>query len=165
MDPAPATADGEGAPRASPFEKHFEVRWSDCDANGHLRNTGYSEYCIETRMSFLASHGYPHEWFASRGVGPVILREELDYLHEVHLGDTVVVDFVALGLSPDGARFRVAHDLRKQGGKQVARVVLLGGWLDLRRRRLSPPPDELRRLLETAPRAEGYAELPSLKPR
>ncbi|HVO19406.1 MAG TPA: acyl-CoA thioesterase [Anaeromyxobacter sp.] len=147
------------------FEKQFEVRWSDCDANGHLRNTVYSEYCIETRMSFLASNGYPHEWFSSRGFGPVILREELDYLHEVHLGETVVVDFSALGLAPDGARFRVAHNLRRQGGKPVARVVLLGGWLDLERRRLTPPPEELRRLLESVPRGEPFAEIPPLKPR
>jgi acyl-CoA thioester hydrolase len=77
----------------------------------------------------------------------------------------VAVDFFALGLAPDGSRFRVGHLLRRQGGKEVARVALLGGWMDLTRRRLSPPPEELWRLLESVPRGEPYTELPPLKPR
>jgi acyl-CoA thioester hydrolase len=29
------------------YTKTFTVRWADCDANGHLRSTGYSDYAIE----------------------------------------------------------------------------------------------------------------------
>jgi acyl-CoA thioester hydrolase len=146
-------------------EQRFVVRWSECDANGHLRNTAYSEYCIETRLRYLAELGYPHEWFKGHSIGPVILREELDYLREVKLGDEVVVDVRALGLSPDGARFRLSHRLRRPGGEPVAQLVLLGGWLDLGRRKLTPPPEELQRAMVSMPRADPYQELPPLKPR
>src|SRR6266508_1369445 len=100
------------------YTKIFIVRWSDCDVNGHMRNTAYSEYGIETRLGYLAEHGFPWARFAELGLGPVILREELDYFRELRLGETVEVDFTQLGLSPDGRRWRVQHELWRPGGKQ-----------------------------------------------
>lgn len=143
-----------------PFSKQFVVRWSECDANGHLRNTAYSEYGIETRMAYLAENGFPYAKFVEHAIGPVIQREEIDYLSELHLGDTVEVDLRGLGQSPDGTRFRLSHDFTRQGRK-VARIVIAGGWMDLRRRRLAPPPDGLRRILAALDRGEPYEELPS----
>jgi acyl-CoA thioester hydrolase len=144
------------------FVKTFTVRWSECDANGHLRNTAYSEYGIETRVGFLAENGFPMSRLRQAGMGPVILREELDYLREVHMGDVIEVDLQRLGLSPDGARWRLSHELRK-GEKAVARIVLLGGWLDLHRRRLTPPLPDMLHLFEELERGEPYQDLPSLK--
>jgi acyl-CoA thioester hydrolase len=146
------------------YTKQFTVRWSECDANGHLRNTGYSEYGIETRMSFLAENGFPYARFVEHALGPVIQREEIDYLHELHLGDVVEVDFKALGASPDGARFKLSHDFQK-AGRRVARIVITGGWMDLRHRRLAPPPEELIRILGTLEKGEPYEELPNAKKR
>jgi acyl-CoA thioester hydrolase len=144
------------------YSKTFVVRWSECDANGHLRNTAYSEFGIETRVGFLADHGFSVNRLREVGMGPVILREELDYLREVHLGETVECDLQRLGLSPDGVRWRLAHDLRK-GGKQVARIVLLGGWLDLVNRRLAPPPAELLHMFDQLDAGEPYQDLPAVK--
>jgi len=145
------------------YTKHFVVRWSECDANGHLRNTAYSEYGIETRMSFLAEHGFPYRRFVEHAIGPVIQREEIDYLHELHLGELVEVDFRGLGISPDGARFKLCHDFQKPGGRKVARIVITGGWIDLRRRKLAPPPQELIDILAHLDRGETYEELPNAK--
>ncbi len=142
------------------FAKKFIVRWSDCDANGHLRNTGYSEYAIEVRMAYLAEHGFGLAEMRQHGIGPVLLREEIDYQRECHMGEELTVTFTAIGLSPDGARFKVAHDLLKQNGKQAARLVVLGGWLDNKLRRLTPPPDALREAFEVAPRGGPFETLP-----
>jgi acyl-CoA thioester hydrolase len=145
------------------YTKIFIVRWSDSDANGHMRNTAYSEYAIDTRMSYLAEHGFPYEKFEELNVGPVILREEIDYLRELRLGETVEVDFTQLGLAPDGSRFRFAHDFWRPGGKKVARIVLAGGWLDLAARKLVRPPDALLQAISSVPRAEGFEELPPIR--
>ncbi len=145
------------------FKKTFVVRWSECDANGHLRNTAYSEYGIETRMAFLAEGGFPWYRFVESGMGPVIQREEIDYLHEVHLGDTVEVDLKSLGASPEGGRFKLAHEFTKPGGRRVARIVLSGGWLDLRHRRLIAPPEDLLRAMASAERVEPFEELRPIK--
>jgi acyl-CoA thioester hydrolase len=145
------------------YTKIFIVRWADCDVNGHMRNTAYSEYAIDTRMSYLAEHGFPYPKFEEVGFGPVILREEIDYLRELRLQDTVEADFSMLGLSPDGARFKMGHDFWRPGGKKAARIVLSGGWMDLKLRKLRPPPPELQKVLADAPRGQGFEELPNLK--
>jgi acyl-CoA thioester hydrolase len=145
------------------YTKIFIVRWADCDVNGHMRNTAYSEYAIDTRISFLTDQGFPYQRFEEMGFGPVILREEIDYLRELRLGETVEVDFTQLGLSPDGARFKLAHDFWRPGGKQAARIVLSGGWLGLETRRLVTPPDPLFQAMAAVPKAEGWEELPPLK--
>ena len=144
-----------------PYAKKFTIRWSDCDVNGHARNTAYSEYAIDVRMSYLAEHGFPFEKMVEAGVGPVLTREEIDYLRELKLGEKISVDFQQLGVSADGSRFRLLHQFTKEGGKPAARIVLEGGWMDLRTRRLVPPPPSLARALGSVPRAEGFAELPA----
>jgi acyl-CoA thioester hydrolase len=145
-----------------PYSKTFTVRWSDCDANGHMRNTAYSEYGIDVRMAFLSEHGFPYERMVEAGVGPVLTREEIDYRRELRLGETVIVDLRQLGISPDGVRFRLEHRFAKSNGKPVARIVLEGAWMDLRTRKLAPPPTALARALAAAPKAEEYAPLPEL---
>jgi acyl-CoA thioester hydrolase len=141
------------------FASTFTVRWSDCDANGHLRNTCYSEYTIETRMAFLATRGFGLAQFKEYGMGPVLLREEVDYLRECHMGEVLRVDLLMLGLSPDGARFKLGHQISKAGGKVAARLVVSGGWMDLAQRRLAPPPPVLKSIWDEAERAEPFEVL------
>jgi acyl-CoA thioester hydrolase len=143
------------------YAKTFTVRWADCDVNGHMRNTAYSEYTIDVRIEFLAEHGWPFDQFVTAGIGPVILREEIDYLRELKLGETVEVDFEQLGVSADGSRFKLQHQFKKSNGKAAARLVLEGGWMDMRVRRIAPPPEALMRAFAKAPRASGWAEIPS----
>ncbi len=147
------------------YEKTFTVRWADCDVNGHMRNTSYSEYAIDTRVAFLAENGFPYARFVEHGVGPVILHEAIDYLREVGLGETIAVDLAVLGLSPDGARFRFEHDLWLPGRKKAARVIVAGGWMDLELRKLRLPPDDLARVLHEAPRAEGFEAMKPVRRR
>jgi acyl-CoA thioester hydrolase len=147
------------------FHRSFTVRWADCDANGHLRNTCYSEYAIEVRMAFLAQHGFGLPQFKACGVGPVLLREEIDYFRECHMGEELRVDLTALGLSDDGARFLLAHDVHKPDGTQAAHLVIKGGWLDTAARRLAPPPPRLKEIFEQVERAEGFQVLPNAKAR
>lgn len=144
------------------FTRSFIVRWADCDANGHLRNTCYSEYAIEVRMAFLAQHGFGLPEFRAAGVGPVLLREEIDYLRECHMGEELTVDFTVLGLSPDDSRFKIVHEVLKPGGKKAARLVVHGGWLDLTTRRLVPPPPALKVVWDQVERARPFEVLPPL---
>jgi acyl-CoA thioester hydrolase len=141
------------------YAKTFTVRWADCDANAHMRNTAYSEYAIDVRIAFLDEHGFGYEQFVASGFGPVILREEIDYLRELKMNEAVEVDFKQLGISADGSRFRLQHDFTKTNGKPCARIVLDGGWMDMRTRRLAPPPEALARAFEAVPHAEGFAML------
>jgi acyl-CoA thioester hydrolase len=144
------------------YEKTFTVRWADCDANGHMRNTAYSEYGTEVRMAYLTEGGFGFDRFLETKVGPVMLREEIDYLRELRMGARITVSFTALGLSPDGARFRLQHEVVREDGKLSARVTVDGGWMDLHTRRLAPPPAALADLLRNAPRGGSWEELPNV---
>jgi acyl-CoA thioester hydrolase len=148
-----------------PYSKTFTVRWADCDVNGHMRNTSYSELTIDVRVEYMAEHGAPLEALLASGFGPVILREEIDYLREYRLGDTVTVDMEVLGTSADGSRFRIQHNFTNAAGKAAAKIVLEGGWMDMKIRRLAPPPAPIARIWDEAPRGETWTELPSKKKR
>ncbi len=145
------------------YFKTYTVRWADCDANGHMRNTAYSEYGTDTRMSFFSEGGFTFEKFVEAKTGPVLLHESIDYLREVRLGATIEVDLAVLGLSPDGARFALEHDVWLPGRKKAARVVVSGGWMDMDVRKLRLPPHELLGLLRSAPRSEAFEEMKPLR--
>ncbi len=145
------------------FARRFTVRWADVDANGHMRNTAFSEMCNDTRVALLAAGGYPWRRFQEEGIGPVLFREEIEYRREAAMGEEVVVDVVCGGLSPDAARWILRHRMRKASGEEMARVGVAGGWLDVRARRLVVPPPDLAGILRGTPRDEVYEELPPLR--
>jgi acyl-CoA thioester hydrolase len=145
------------------FTREFQLRWSDADANGHVRHTTYAELAVESRMAFLAAGGFGWRQLEATGLGPVLLREELEYLREISLGETVTVDLELAGASPDGARWRFRHHIRKADGELAGRVTVSGGWIDLQARRLALPPDALRDHFASAPRVADFEELKSLR--
>ena len=145
------------------FAREFTLRWSDADANGHVRHTVYSEMAVEARMAFLAAAGFGWKELAAAGVGPVLLREELEYLREIGLGERIQVDLLLAAVSPDGARWRIRHRIRRADGELAARVTVSGGWIDLAARRLAAPPEGLRAHFAAAPRTEDFEELRPLR--
>ncbi len=145
------------------FTRTFTIRWADCDANGHLRNTCYSEYAIEVRMAALTAGGFGFPEMKAANLGPVLLREEVDYLRECHMGETLTVTVSLLGLSPDGARWRFGHEVLKASGKVAARLVVSGAWMDLAARKLAPPPDQLRAIFDGVARGEEFEVLKPLR--
>jgi acyl-CoA thioester hydrolase len=144
------------------YSRTYELRWSDADANGHIRHSVYSELGAEVRIAWFADCGYPWARFGEIGLGPVLLREELEYRREIGLGERVRIDLQAAGLSPDAARWKIRHDLFKADGQLAARIGVLGGWIDLARRRLVRPPEDLAAVLRGAARAAEFEELPPL---
>jgi len=141
------------------YVKRFEVRWTDLDVNRHMRNTAYSEYCIDVRVSFLHEHGFGFAEFGKRGFGPVILREEARYFREIGAGQPFEIDFRLAGLAPDGSRWRVEHEVRRGDGERSALLSLEGVWLDLATRRPIPPPPELLEAFRQVERTRGFEEL------
>src|SRR5512134_3825516 len=110
--------------------------WADMDANAHMRNTAYLDKAVDARMLFFTAMGFPATEFERLRIGPVVMRDEVEYFLEVRLLDTLRVTLELCGLSPDGSRFRVRNEFYRQDGRIAARVTSTGGWLDLSRRRL-----------------------------
>jgi len=142
-----------------PFVRRFEVRWADLDMNRHMRNTAYSDYGTDVRVSFLEANGFAFAEFEKRGFGPVVAHEEATYKREIGPGDAFEVDFRTAGLSADGSRWRVEHVFTRADGKTAAVLRLDGVWLDLTTRRPISPPPELLEALRHVARTADYEDL------
>ena len=148
---------------STPFTRRFVVRWSDVDANGHLRNTAYSEYASDTRVGLFRQLGFDWERLKSLHLGPVLFREELEYRREAAMGDEVIVDALAAGLAPDLSRWSIRHRLWRGDGTEMAQVTVTGAWLDLEARKLTVLPHDLALALRGMERASDFADLPPIR--
>lgn len=143
------------------FVRHFRVGWRDIDPNGHVANMVYLEYAVETRIAFFDAFGFPPHEFLRRGFGPVIKSDSLEYLRELKMLEKFAVSIENGGFAADGSRFRVRNTISKDDGTIAAVVTSVGGWLDLRGRRLIEPPKIIIDAWNTLPRTGDFEELRS----
>lgn len=125
------------------YKKKFEIRWSDIDANRHLANTAYINFMSHTRMGFLMENGFGQKEMAQHNLGPVVFYEHVYYFKEVFAGEPVTVTLKLSGLSEDGMYFEFVHDFYDHKGRNFASCEMMGGWIDLKERKLTGLPKEL----------------------
>jgi acyl-CoA thioester hydrolase len=142
------------------FTKTFHVRWGDMDFNAHMKNTAYLDLAADVRMMYFQAHGFTMREFERLRLGPVIMRDELEYFRELRLLEPVKVTLALAGLSQDAAKFRIINEFFRDDEKLAAKVTSTGGWLDLSARKLTAPPEKLADALRNLTRSEDFAELP-----
>ncbi|MGB5237246.1 MAG: acyl-CoA thioesterase [Flavobacteriaceae bacterium] len=119
------------------YLKEFQIRWNDLDANRHLANSTYVNYMSHTRMSRLIDLGFDHQWMMEHQIGPVVFYEHIYYFKEVLPGPPIRVSFEVKGLSEDGMFFEFQHNFYDHKGRNIAHCELMGGWIDLKTRKLT----------------------------
>ncbi|HEX7048339.1 MAG TPA: thioesterase family protein [Gammaproteobacteria bacterium] len=145
-----------------PFTQNITVRWADLDPNGHVRHSVYYDYGAQARVALLENSGLGMRWMAKNLVGPVLFREQAKFLRELHMSEEITIDFRVAGLSEDGRKWRIAHNIRR-GDELCAVLDMDGAWLDLKARRIVVPPDELRLAFEKLPHTDDFEIIPSSK--
>ncbi|WP_374350636.1 acyl-CoA thioesterase [Chitinimonas sp.] len=143
------------------FRHTIEVRWSDCDANQHVRHSAYADFCTHARIEWLRSHGFGFEQFQAHAFGPVIFKEWTEYLKEVKMSERLTIVVAISGLSEDSSRFRIRHDILKEDGRLAARHEVAGAWLDLRARKLMPPPAALATIFAALEHTSDFEQIDS----
>jgi len=143
------------------YARSFVAGWGDMDFNSHMRNTAFLDRAADVRMMFFAENGFPMAEFVARRLGPVVMKDEIEYYRELALLQEFSVSLAIAGLAADGSRFVMRNDVLNNDGKLCARVTSAGGWLDLGARRLVAPPAGLLAALVSLPRSDDYKELPS----
>ena len=143
------------------FEKTFQVGWRDVDPNGHVANMVYLEYAVDTRIAFFASQSFPPSNFLKYGFGPVIKSDFVEYFREVIMLAEIRVTMENGGHSDDFSRFRVINSVYRADGEMAARVTSIGGWLNLRERKLMEPPDEIKKAWLSLSRTDDFEGLKS----
>ena len=142
-----------------PFTAEFEIRWSDLDANRHMKNYAYMEYAIQTRFRFFNANGFSPDAFGQHHIGPVVFRDELKYYRELHLLDQIKIDIRLAGLSNDDVKFMVRNDFYRPDGQLSATVLSEAAWFDLDTRKLTAPPAVLAKTIRNLVRTEDFAEI------
>ena len=77
-------------------------------------------------------------------------------LQHCRMGETVTITYALSGLSPQGGRWKVHHDILKANGKRAVSIDLEGALLNLTTRKLASPTPELARTFDLIPRTTDF---------
>ncbi len=143
------------------YEKTLYAGWRDMDYNSHMANTAYLDRAADVRMMYFAENGFSAADMLRMRIGPVVMKDEIEYFREVQLLQEIRVGFSLAGLAPDASRFMIRNEFSHADGQKCAVVTTTGGWLDLNQRKLIAPPQALRAAMEALPKIEGFRELRS----
>lgn len=141
------------------YLKSFEIRWSDLDANRHLGNSAYIDYMSHTRMAYFYENGFSQEILNAHDLGPVIFYEHVYYLREILPGAEVRVSLELKGMSEDGMFFEFHHNFYDQKGKHLTHCEMMGGWINLKTRKLTSLDEALLTNFQALERAGDFRVL------
>ena len=122
------------------FSVSFPTRWSDFDPNNHLRHTAYNDYAAEGRVRLFSHFGLSLKEFNRLNIGPVLFREETNFIKEILLGDNIEVELWLKASSSKGERFKFHHKIYRGDGELCAEINIYAAWMDLKLRKLTAPP-------------------------
>ncbi len=143
------------------YTKKLYAGWADMDFNSHMKNTAYLDKAADVRQMFLIDHGFPVEEFLRLRIGPVVMKDEVEYFKEVGLQQEIIVTYALAGHAPDGSRFLLRHEIFRPDGKLSARITSAGGWLNLTERKLIAPPPPLLSAMNLLEKTSDFVILPS----
>ncbi len=138
------------------FSVNFKTRWSDFDPNNHMRHSAYNDYAAEARVRFFAEHGLSLGDFNKANVGPILFNENTSFFREVSMGEDIKVDLTLKGLSDNGKKFKFLHRIYRPDGEIAAEIEIYGAWLDLVKRKVTIPPQNILELVKTLPKTENF---------
>ena len=134
----------------------IQIRWSDMDANRHLRHSAYYDYAAAMRIMVLSESGLTLKKLEEFEIGPVLFREEAIFKREIRLDDRITVDVVLVKSTADFSRWSLRHQFIKEDGTLAAIVNIDGAWLDLIKRKLVVPNELVQRIFASFPRSSDY---------
>lgn len=138
------------------FVQPVQVRWSDLDPNVHLRHSVYYDWGAYCRISFLSGQQLTAEVMQRLQIGPILFREECVFKKEIRLGDTVTINLELVKSKKDYSRWTIRHTITKNGDAIAALLTVDGAWLDVVRRKLATPPQEVSDVFSAMPVAEEF---------
>jgi acyl-CoA thioester hydrolase len=143
----------------SKFITKYKARWSDIDANGHVRHSVYNDFCAHARVEIFKAYGQPLSSMQSLNIGPVLFREEMRFFKEVKLDDEVVVETSVKKLRNDCTKWTIEHRLFSDR-ELAAKLEADGSWIDLKKRKVAPPDQSVIDAMHSFPKSEEFEVIP-----
>jgi len=138
------------------FSKDLQVRWSDLDPNVHLRHSVYYDWGAFCRISFLDQAKLSAEVMQKLQIGPILFREECIFRKEIRLGDNVAIDLQLTRAKKDFSRWSIRHTITKNEGVTCAVLSVDGAWLDIAKRKLATPPEQINAVFSAMPKSSDF---------
>ena len=138
------------------YIKEFEVRWNDLDANRHLANSTYLNYMSHIRLSYMMEKGFNQSNMVKHNIGPVVFDEHMFYFKEIFPGEPIRVSLELKGISEGGMYFEFQHNFYNSKGENMACCNMMGGWIDLKARKLRNLPESLFSALNQLDKTEDF---------
>lgn len=133
-----------------------KVMWSQVDANMHLRHSAYADFAAQARLEILEQMDFGADILARLKIGPILFREELQYLREVRPNDTVRVTCALSKCREDGARWSFQQKIFRGDNVQAALINVDGAWIDMHTRKLTALPPDVVALFLTLPKTGDF---------
>ncbi len=138
------------------FITSIQVRWSDIDANFHLRHSVYYDWGALSRINFFNQFGFSTVAMQGLHIGPILFREECVFRKEIRLEDKVTIDLRLVKARRDYSRWTIKHTIIKNDDKVSAIITIDGAWFNTIERKLAVPPLEAVNLFKKIPLDEGF---------
>lgn len=120
-----------------------KILWCQVDANQHLRHSAYADLASQARIEAMVSLGFDAQTFANLNIGPILFKEESIYKREINSSETVQVTCLLSSCKSDGSMWSFYQEVYREDGKLAASITVSGAWLDMKTRKLVPPPEAI----------------------
>ncbi len=135
------------------------IGWSDLDANHHMRSPAYLDKVANMRMAFFADNGFPVSEIFRAGLGPVVVRDEVEYFKEIGFMQVITITLAIAGMSTDGSRFIMHNEFIREDGRLCATVRSSGSWIGITSRKRMAPPAALLTVMMSLPQTADFITL------
>jgi acyl-CoA thioester hydrolase len=86
------------------YSKEFQIRYYECDAFGHLNNSNYVRYILETAREASVGLGYQTSRFSQYGRKWQLFETDIEYLRPARFGDKIKLTSRVFDMNQDISR-------------------------------------------------------------
>ncbi|RQO32585.1 thioesterase [Taibaiella sp. KBW10] len=138
-----------------------KVMWSQLDANMHLRHSAYADFAAQARLELMDKMQFGFNELARLRIGPVLFREELQYLKEIRPNETLQISCLLKSCRADGSRWSFLQKVYRTDGAVAAIIHADGAWIDLDKRKLTGLPEAAMLRFMEMPKTEDFVLEPN----
>lgn len=120
------------------FEYKRVIREIDLDFLGHVNHANYLSILEEARWELIADQGFGFDALRKSMISPVILGVNIQYRKEIRNRETIIIETHTTHSVEKIAT--LDQVIRKENGEIAATATVTYGVMDLRARKLVPPP-------------------------
>jgi acyl-CoA thioester hydrolase len=141
------------------YKINFKTKWSDFDANKHMRHTAYNDYAAEARLRFLTDFGFGLSIMEKQNIGPILFSENTIFRKEIKLGEDISVELFLEASSKNGERFKLKSIIYNQNEEIAATISIYLAWINLTKRKLTIPSREIIKTLDNLEKTDDFEEI------